>query len=273
MAEMPDIPARLVKQLRDETGAGFMDAKRALQETNGDIEAAKRLLREKGLAKAAARGERTTTEGTINYTIADDHSWGAMVAVGCETEPVANNVHFLDFTKKLLEAVVADGPDSVQRFEAEATELNAQLGENITIVGAARFQADGGELVSGYAHPPALKIGVLVKVRGANADAARRLAMHIASAAPAYRSRDDVPVDVVAAERDVYLASEEVQSKPEQAREKIAEGMLQKRFFAAHPGGVLHDQAWIYETSKTVAQALEEEGLEVVEFVRFSVGG
>jgi elongation factor Ts len=269
---MADIPASLVKELRDQTGAGFMDAKRALQETDGDLAAAKTLLREKGLAKAQQRGERATTEGKINYELADDGSMGAMVAVACESEPVSNNVYFLEFTTKVLKAVEADGPEAAERFETERLELNAQLGENITIVGTARFQAEEGEVVSGYAHPPALKIGVLVKVRGADAEAARRLAMHVSFADPQFKSRDDVPADVIASERDVYLNSDEVKSKPEQAREKIVEGMLQKRFYAQQPGGVLHDQPWIHETSKTVAQALEEQGIEVVEFVRFSVG-
>jgi elongation factor Ts len=268
-----EIPATQVKELRDRTGAGMMDAKRALQAAEGDFDAAVRALRERGLAKAQQRGERATTEGKINYQLADDHSWGAMVAVGCETEPVSNNVHFADFTTKVLTAVEADGPDAVATLEQERLELNAQLGENITIVGAARFQAEDGELVAAYAHPPALKIGVLVKVRGGDADAARRLAMHVSFADPKFHTRGDVPAEVVAAERDVYLNSDEVLSKPEQAREKIVEGMLQKRFYAQQPGGVLHDQPWIHEASKTVEQALQEEGIEVVEFVRFSVAG
>ncbi|MDQ4082329.1 MAG: elongation factor Ts, partial [Actinomycetota bacterium] len=122
-----------------------------------------------------------------------------------------------------------------------------------------------------YVHPPANKIGVLVRLRGSNPAAARRLAMHIASGAPAWLRREEVPEASVATERQVYLNSDAVQGKPEQAREKIVEGMLAKRFFAAYPGGVLLEQQWIHDGSMTVAQALVHEGIEALEFVRQSV--
>jgi elongation factor Ts len=197
---------------------------------------------------------------------------GAIVAVGCETEPVAGNSEFLAFAERILEAVEQDGPDAVASLEDERTELVGKLRENIQVVGAARLEAGNGESLAEYVHPPANKRGVLVKVRGDNPAAARRVAMHIAAAAPRWASREDVPAEVIATERDIYLSSDEVQSKPEQARERIVEGMLGKRLFAAYPGGVLADQAWIHDTGKTVAQALDEEGLEVVEFVRYALG-
>jgi elongation factor Ts len=127
-------------------------------------------------------------------------------------------------------------------------------------------------MLAEYVHPPANKKGVLVKIRGENPAAARRLAMHIAAAAPSWVTRQNVPEELVAAEREIYANSDELKSKPEQAREKIVEGMLNKRFFAAYPGGVLTDQPWVHDPAKTVGEALREDGLEIVEFRRYALG-
>ena len=262
------ISASLVKDLRDQTGAGMMDCKRALEETGGDVEAARRLLRERGMASAAKRADRETTEGLVGYRIADTH--GTMVAVGCETEPVSKNEEFQAFAKRVLELVDADGVEALEQLEQERQELIAKLSENISVAGAARFEKVDGGVLGAYVHPPANKLGVLVQLRGASEDLARKLAMHIAWSAPQWISRDDVPEDVASAERDIYLNSDEVQSKPEQAREKIVEGMLGKRFFAVQ---VLLDQPWIHDQAKTVAQALSDDGAEVLELERFSLAG
>jgi elongation factor Ts len=122
-------------------------------------------------------------------------------------------------------------------------------------------------------HPPAHKIGVLVHLRGGSPDLARQVAMHVSFAAPEWTTRDEVPAEAVAAERQLYLNSDEVQSKPEAAREKIVDGMLGKRFFAASPGGVLVEQAWIHDASMRVGEALGNAGAEVVELARVSVAG
>ena len=267
---MAEISAALVKELRDQTGAGMMDCKRALQDANGDIEAAVRLLREKGMAQAAKRADRATTEGLVGYRLADDGSKGTMVAIGCETEPVSKNDEFQAFAKKVLETVEQGGIDAAAQLDEERTELAAKLGENIVVAGAARFEAVDGGRVAAYAHPPANKLGVLLQLRGGSEDLGRKLAMHIAAASPRWIGREDVPEDAVAAERDIYASTDEVLSKPEQAREKIVDGMLNKRFFGAN---VLVDQEWIHDTSKKVGQALSEEGAEVLEFERFSVAG
>ena len=267
---MTAVSASLVKELRDQTGAGMMDCKRALLETGGDIEAAKRWLREKGMASAGKRAGRATTEGKVGFRVAADGSRGTMVAIGCETEPVSNNEEFLDYAHRVLDAVDRDGPGAEETLEDERVELVARLGENVTVVGRARFEAVDGGLVEGYAHPPANKLGALVQLRGGSRDLARRVAMHVVASAPQWISRDDVPDDVVAAEREIYTSSDEVQSKPEQARARIVEGMLGKRFFASQ---VLSDQPWIHDTGKTVTQALAEEGAEVLEFERFALAG
>ena len=263
---MSDIPADLVKQLRDTTGAGFMDCKRALEETNGDLKAAQKLLRERGIAQAGKRAGRETTEGIVLSTIAG--KVGAMVAVGSETEPVAKNVEFLSFAEKVLESVEESGPEAAEGLEEERVEVVAKLGENVLVRGAARMEATDGELLAEYVHPPANKIGVLLKARGDNPVGARRLAMHISFANPRFRSRDDVPEDEIASERAIFEVQSELEGKPDEVREKIVDGMLAKRFFAEN---VLLDQVWIHDPGKNVGEALAEEGLEIVEFQRFAL--
>ena len=263
------ISAAQVKELRDATGAPMMDAKRALQETGGDLDAARTLLREKGLAQVAKRAGRATTEGMVGYRIAD--GYGTLVALGCETEPVSKNEEFQAFAKRLFEAVHAGGPEAVESVEQDRVDVAAKLGENIQVVGAERYEVGDGEVVNAYTHPPANKIGVLVKLAGGTEELARQLAMHISFAAPEWTTKDDVPAEAIEAEKQVYLNSDELEGKPEQAKEKIVEGMLAKRFFAAQPGGVLTEQPWIHDSAKTVGQALDEAGAHVVAFKRFSV--
>ena len=265
-----EISAQLVRELREKTGAGMMDCKRALVDTNGDMEAAITLLREKGMAQAAKRADRATTEGLVGYRLADDNSRGTMVAVGCETEPVAKSDEFQAFGKKVLDLVEADGVDAPSQLEDERVELSAKLGENIAVAGAARFEALDGGRIGAYAHPPANKLGVLVQLRGGDDDLARKLAMHIAASSPQWIGREDVPEDAIAAEKEIFANSDEVQSKPEQAREKIVEGMLNKRFFGAN---VLAEQEWIHDGSVKVGKVLADAGAEVLEFERFSLAG
>ena len=163
-------------------------------------------------------------------------SVGSIVGIGCETEPVSKSDEFQEFATKVLRGVHADGPNAVESFEDERIDLIAKLGENIVVVGAERFDAPEGNALAAYAHPPANKIGVLVELHGGSEELARQLAMHISFAAPEWTTRDDVPAEVLAAERSIFENTEEVQSKPEAAREKIVDGMLNKRFFAATPG-------------------------------------
>jgi elongation factor Ts len=260
------ISASLVKELRDRTGAGMMAAKRALEETGGDVEAAQRLLREQGMAAAGKRAGRATTEGEVLATVSGNV--GAIVAVGCETEPVSKNEEFLSVAEAALEAVESGGSDALAGLEERRLELIGKIGENIELAGSARFQAGDGELLAEYVHPPANKIGVLVRVKGSDAAAARRLAMHISFAAPRYRSVDEVPEEELANERSIYENQADVQSKPEEVRSKIVEGRLRKEFLS---GVALSEQSWIHDPSQTAGKALEEAGLEVLEFVRYAL--
>jgi elongation factor Ts len=261
-----EIPAALVKELRDLTGAGMMDCKRALVETGGDLEAARQLLREKGLAQAGKRADRPTTEGRVLAHV--DNGRGALVAVGCETEPVSGNEEFLAFTQHLLDVVLVDGPEAAGSLEEERVELVAKLGENVVVVGAERYEVEDGEVAADYVHPPARKIGVLVRAK-ASPELARMLAMHIAAAKPQYLTRDEIPEQEIAEERAVYEKLPEIESKPDDVRPKIVDGMLAKRFFATT---VLLDQAWVHDPSLTVEKALAERDAEVRAFVRYNVG-
>jgi len=265
-----EIPATLVKQLREETGAGMMDCKRALVDTQGDLDAARQLLREQGMAQAVKRQVRETSEGLVGYRLTPER--GTMVAVGCETEPVSKNNEFQAFAERVLAVVEEHGPEAVDSLEGERQDLVAKLGENVVVRGAARFDKErDDEQLAAYVHPPANKIGVMVKLRGGSDELARQLAMHISFSAPRWQTRADVTEDYIQAERDVYEKLPDVQTKPEEARGKIVEGMLNKRFFAASPGGVLAEQPWIYDDKKKVGDVLEEAGAELAGFVRYSV--
>ena len=264
---MTDVSARLVKELRDLTGAGMMDCKRALVEAGGDLEEARRLLRERGLASAAKREGRETREGKVLARVQDGRA--AMVAVGCETEPVSNNDEFVAYAQHVLDAVDTGGPEAAAKLEEERVELVAKIGENVDVRGAARLDAEDGEVVSAYVHRPAEKIGVLVRMAAAP-ELARLVAMHISFANPRFLARDDVPEEDVAREREIYEKLPDVAAKPEHIREGVVTGMLAKRFFAEN---VLVDQPWIHDTSLTVGKALREHGAEVREFVRYSVAG
>ena len=193
---MADIPAKLVMQLRAETGAPMMDCKRALQETNADFEEAKRWLRERGMAQAAKRADRETSEGLVGYRV--NGKKGTMVAVGCETEPVSKNDEFQSFAKKVLDTIDENGVGAESQLDQERQELSGKLGEKIAVVGAAQFSAGDDELVTAYAHPPANKLGVLVLLRGGDEDLGRRVAMHIAALNPQWVARDAVPEEDVA---------------------------------------------------------------------------
>ena len=264
---MTEISAALVKQLRDATAAGMMDCKRALVETEGDFDGAVKLLRERGMASAAKRAGRETKEGIVLTRV--EGPTAAIAAIGCETEPVSKNDEFRSFAAAVLDATFDDGATDAADLEARRIELGARLGENIQIVSTKRLTAGEGESVASYVHPPANKIGVVLVARGGTPQLARQLALHIAAARPTFSSRDQVPAELVAAEREILERLPEVEAKPEEVRGKIVEGMLNKRFFAE---SVVGEQTWIHDTSLTVAKALAQGGLELVDYAWFSVG-
>jgi len=260
-----EISASQVKELRERTGAGMMDCKRALVDTSGDMDEAIKLIREKGLAQAAKRAGRETTEGKVVFDLSEE-TVGAMVAVGCETEPVANNEEFMVFAQRVLDAVEKHGTNAAQELEEERTALVAKLGENIVVRDAVRYEGTDGDVLSAYVHPPANKLGVLVHARG-DGDQAYRLAMHIAASRPLFVRRSDVPEAEIEAERDILSKQPDVQEKPEQVRGKIVDGRIQKWLQEI----VLEEQQWIHDTNRKVGDVLSEAGLEVIEFKRLAV--
>ena len=264
---MTEISAAMVKQLRDATSAGMMDCKRALQETAGDFDAAVKLLREKGMAQAAKRADRETSEGKVDVRI--DGNVGAIAAVGCETEPVSKNDDFHSFVAKVLETVHGAGEDALAPLEGGRVDIAAKLGENIQIIGAKRMEASGDELLSSYIHPPG-KVGSLVRTKGGDPQSARSLALHLTFARPTYGTRDEVPQELVDAEREILSNAEEVLSKPENVRGKIVEGQLNKKFYGE---SVLTEQIWYRadESTGTVAKVLEERGIELLDYAWYSV--
>lgn len=261
---MPTIEAGLVKQLREQTGAGMMDCKRALEETGGDVQAAAKLLRERGITQVAKRSGRETTEGKVAIELGE--TVAAMVAVGCETEPVSNNDEFVVFVQRALDAVFHHGAELIGDLDEERVAIAAKLGENVLVRDAIRFEGEESDVLSGYVHPPANKIGVLVHGRG-NPDIARLLAMHISFAAPQYLTRGDVPEAEVRAEREILSKQPDLVSKPEGVQRKILDGRIEK-WLAER---VLAEQEWIHESAKKVGPVLEEAGFEVIEFRRFAL--
>jgi elongation factor Ts len=261
-----DITAAMVKELRDATSAGMMECKRALQETGGDFDEAVKLLRERGMASAAKRADRATSEGKVGVMVRD--GVGAIAAIGCETEPVSNNDDFLAYAEKVLRAVFDGGDPS--SLEDERVEIAAKLGENVQVVGTKRIEGSDGDVLSYYVHAPANKVGAIVLTKGGEPDAARSLALHLTFARPTYSSRDEVPQELVEAEREILSHSDEVLSKPENVREKIVEGQLNKRFFGE---AVLSEQTWYRadEATGTVAQYLKERGIELLDHAWYAV--
>ncbi len=267
---MTEISAGLVKELRELTGAGMMDCKRALQETDGDLDAARTLLREKGMAQAGKRADRATTEGLVGTMVVRGASARSSASAARRSPCRRTTSSRHSQSDSCAPSTKAVSMRSAA-FDEERLALMGKLGENIVVAGAERY--DDGGTIAAYVHPPANKIGVLVDLDGGDEALARQLAMHISFAAPEWATREDVSDEAIEAERQVYLNSDEVLSKPEAAREKIVDGMLGKRFFAASPGGVLVDQAWIHDQSKSVGAALAASGATLRAFKRVSVAG
>ena len=282
------ITAEVVRQLREETGAGMMDCKTALVETSGDMAKAREVLRKKGLAAAAKKASRTASDGAVGAHIAADGRSGVVVEVNCETDFVAKTPDFQALVKGIAEHVWKNAPADVaalleQPFASGQTvgqavqEKIAVIKENIVIRRFARFELATGDTgtVAAYIHPPAAKVGVLVELAaeagGAGLSAlAREVAMHVAAASPAaalYVSKDEVPADVLAAEKEIYRAQALASGKPANVVDKIAEGKL-KEYFATF---CLLEQPYVREPKITVGQHVKGKAA-VRRFARLRLG-
>jgi elongation factor Ts len=269
---MPNFSAADVKKLREMTGAGMMDCKKALDEADGDFDAAVDILRTKGAAKAAQRGaERTASAGLVA------HSAGVLVELKCETDFVAKGDDFITVAQKIADAASEAKPADVEALKkvqvddqtvGELVEdLAISIGEKIELGQYVHFD---GPVVA-YLHkraadlPPA--VGVLVEYEG-DADAARGAAMQVAAMRPQYLTREEVPADIVAHERQIAEATSREEGKPEQAIAKITEGRLNGFFKDV----VLLEQPSVTENKKTVKAVLDESGTTLKRFARFEVG-
>lgn len=218
--------AQDVKALRESTGAGMMDCKKALQENDGDMEAAKQFLREKGLAASAKRDDRDNNQGLV--TIKVDGNVGAIVQLKSETDFVAGSDQFKDEADALVDLVMAKGADAIAERSAELEELKITLKEKIELGDVVQFAAADGNTIGHYEHVQGGRgvNGVLVEMSGASDELAHDVAVHIAFARPKYLTRDEVPADVVEAERATLEQITINEGKPEQAVPKIVEGRL-----------------------------------------------
>jgi elongation factor Ts len=277
---MAEITAAMVGKLREVSGAGMMDCKKALSETNGDVEAAMTLLRKKGAATATNKGAKEAREGLIAQYISAGGRQGVLVEVNCQTDFVARNEAFRAWADSVAKRIAAD-PNT--DFEAERIDQVAKIRENIKIARHARMEVTGNGLIAAYIHTGA-KVGVLVEV-GAGKEGTvatddfkqlvKDITLQIAAGHPNTVSREEVPAEVVAKEREIAVQSDRLKGKPAQAIEKIVAGMLDK-FYQTH---CLLEQGFVKKNSEInvkehVAQVSKQLGdeIKIRRFVRFQVG-
>jgi elongation factor Ts len=272
---MAEITASLVKDLRERTGAGMMECKKALTENNGDIDAAAEWLRKSGLAKADKKAGRVAAEGRI--ALAQNGGKAVLVEINSETDFVAKDENFLGFANTIAQVALASGAADVEALksaklpsgetveEARAAVI-AKVGENVQVRRLVRI--DSANNVAAYVHGG--KIGVLTEVKGGDADLARGIAMHIAAMNPPYNKAGDVPAEFVAKEKEIELAkmSEKDKAKPAEILEKIISGKIAKIVNEV----TLYGQPYVLNGDQTVEQAVKAAGAEVIGFQRLVVG-
>ncbi len=274
---MAEITAKLVGELREKTGAGMMECKKALVETNGDLEAAIDFLRKKGMSVAEKKAGRVANQGAVGVKVSGNK--GAMVEVNIETDFAAKNADFQKFVQDVT-AVALNGSNDVEALKATAMNgstvqdnvvaLIAKIGENMSLRRVAVVEA---ETVVPYLHTTLgddlCKIGVLVGANGANAaEVAKQVAMHIAATAPKFLSIADVDAETAAHERGIYAEQAKASGKPEAIIEKMVEGRMQKFYQEA----VLLEQPFVMDPDKKVKDVLAAAGVTVTSFARFALG-
>ncbi|MGV7959831.1 translation elongation factor Ts [Photorhabdus tasmaniensis] len=264
---MSGITAALVKELRERTGAGMMECKKALVEANGDIELAIDNMRKSGQAKAAKKAGRVAAEGIILAEVAADGKFGALVELNCETDFVAKDAGFIAFGKEVMAAVLADKVSDIEtlkaKFEEQRTTLVAKIGENINI---RRVSVLESEQLGTYLH--GARIGVLVAAEGASEELIKHVAMHIAASKPEYVNPSDVPAEVVEREHQIQLDIAMQSGKPREIAEKMVSGRMNK--FTGEIS--LTGQHFVMDPSKTVGDLLKENSAKVINFIRYEVG-
>jgi elongation factor Ts len=258
--------AKDVQGLRQATGSGMMDAKRALEATDGDVEAAKQWLREQGLAASERRSERANVQGVVAVVV-DDHV-GALVELKCETDFVAASEHFKLEAQELARVVASRGPDAARERQGRLDDLKITLKENVELGQVVRLEATDDQVIDSYLHIQGGRgvNGVLVVLAGGDTQLAHDIAVHIAFARPKYLTRDDVPADVIDTERATLETITRNEGKPEQAIPKIVEGRLGGFFKTI----ALLDQPYAKDDKQSIGQLLGDA--RVVEFAQVEIG-
>lgn len=271
-----------IKELREKTGAGVLDCKKALSETDGNVEDAVDYLREKGISEAAKRSDKVAAEGLVNVIINDDLDKGLVVEVNSETDFVAKNEKFQNLVTEISNHIMESNEDDVDSvlnekwYNNDSKDVNtvlkeaiANIGENINLRRFEKYTTDG--FLHGYVHMNG-KIGVLVELAGEeteeNIKTANNVAMHIAAKAPEYISREEISDEVIEKEKKIYKEQMLNQGKPEHIIDNIVEGKINKYFTQI----CLVDQEYVRDTDITVGELLEEADLEVKKFERFELG-
>lgn len=266
---MTAISATMVKELRDRTGLGMMECKKALGEANGDIELAIENLRKISGLKAAKKADRTAADGVVAVKVADDNSYGVAVEVNSETDFVARDAGFLAFVNSVVDKAFTTKQTDVAALMAGDLEkareaLVQKIGENI---GVRRIKLVEGGVVGGYVHLNS-RIAVLVQLDGGNEELARDIAMHVAAVNPAVVSSEQMPVDLVEKEKDIIRAQPDMAGKPAEIVEKMMVGRINKFLKEAS----LIDQPFVKNPEVTVAKLAKDAGASVTSFVRLEVG-
>ena len=272
------VTAALVKELREKTGAGMMDCKKVLTETDGDMEKAIELLRERGIAKAAKKSGRVAAEGLVEAVISEDGKTGAIIEVNSETDFVAKNEEFKTFVENVANQVLKTNPKDVEELLAQPAMFEegktvqeslvgkiATIGENLTIRRFARFESEG--LVEKYIHGDG-KIAVLVNMKKGDSIVAKDICMQIAAARPEYVRREEVPEERVAKEMEILKVQTMNEGKPEAIAEKIVQGRIGKFYEEI----CLVDQAFVKDPNIKISELLKQKDAEVAEFARFEKG-
>ena len=272
------VTASLVKELREKTGAGMMDCKKVLTEADGDMEKAIKLLRERGIAKAAKKSGRVAAEGIVEAYISEDGKVGAIVEVNSETDFVGKNEEFRTFVMNVAKQVVEKNPADVESLLAQDSIEEpgktvqevlvgkiATIGENLNIRRFARFASEG--LVEKYIHGDG-KIAVLINMKKGSKEVAKDVCMQIAAARPEYLNEESVPAERIEKEKEILKIQTMNEGKPEAIAEKIVEGRIGKFFSEI----CLLDQQFVKNPDIKVSQLLKEKDAEVVEFARFEKG-
>ena len=268
---MATISASLVKELRERTGLGMMDCKKALEAANGDIEQAIEDLRKSGSMKAAKKAGRVAADGVVATKVSDDGKRGVMVEVNSETDFVARDDNFLAFVQQVVDAAFAAPASSLEQLLADGLEtartaLVQKIGENISVRRVVHAKADDGVL-GNYVHGNS-RIAVLVTLKGGNAELAKDVAMHVAASNPAVVTGDQVSAETLEKEKEIIRALPDMQGKPADIVEKMVTGRISKYLKEIS----LVDQPFVKNPDQTVGKLVQAAGASVLSFVRYEVG-